>query len=177
MSLIVQTAHFPGVSPDTLYHAYLSSSEHSAMTADRRPAVFFRPNEGEVAHGQEGDELRAFGFPGLDGPTQYSVHAKILQLVPGKVIVLTWKNKAWKDALDPSEITDLDSTVILTFRKNLAGAEIQLVQANVPEYTIRLPETGEVDSLRSIVNTHWNLLYWEPMRQYFQKRPDEGESH
>src|SRR5947209_4828744 len=87
-----QTAHFPGVSSETLYNAYLSSRDHSTMTAGSRPAVFYRPTEGEVAHGQEGDELRAFGFSGPDGQTQFSLTARILQLVPGKVIVLTWKN-------------------------------------------------------------------------------------
>ena len=168
--MIAQTAHFPGVSPETLYTGYLSSKEHSAMTAGSRRASFFRPGEGEVASGKEGDELRAFGFSGPDGQTRFSLTAKILQLVPGRVIVLTWKNMVWNFALDPAEVTDLDSTVILTFRKNIAGAEIQLVQANVPDYKVGVPETGEIGSLSSIVNTHWSLLYWEPMRRYFQER-------
>jgi hypothetical protein len=167
--MIVQTVQFMGVSPETLYNAYLSSREHSAMTAGSRPAFFSRPSEGEVAQGQEGDELFAFGFSGPDGQTQFSLAAKILQLVPGKVIVLTWKNMVWNFALDPSEVTDLDSTVVLTFKKNIAGAEIHLVQANVPDYKVSVPETGEIGSLSSIVNTHWSLLYWEPMKQYFQK--------
>jgi hypothetical protein len=47
--MIAQTAHFPGVSPEILYTAYLSSREHSAMTAGSRPASFFRPGDGEVA--------------------------------------------------------------------------------------------------------------------------------
>jgi len=167
--MIAQTVQFTGISPETLYTAYLSSREHSAMTAGSRPAFFSRPPVGEVAQGQEGDELRAFGFTGPDGQPQFSLHARILQLVPGKLIVLTWKNMVWNYALDPSEITDLDSTVVLTFKKNLAGAEIQLVQANVPDYKVNVPETGEIGALSSIVNTHWSLLYWEPMRAYFQK--------
>lgn len=171
--MIAQTIQFTGISPETLYRAYLSSKEHSAMTADCRPAAFFRPAEGVVAHGQEGDELRAFGYPGFDGQTQFSLTATILQLVPEKLIVLTWKNMVWNYALDRSQVTDLDSTVVLTFQKNLAGAEIQLVQVNVPDYTVRIPETGETGSLHSIVNTHWNLLYWEPMRRYFQQRAEE----
>lgn len=167
--MIAQTAHFPGVSPEALYNAYLSSREHSAMTAGSRPASFFRSGEGEVAHGKEGDELRAFGFTGSDGQTRFSLTAKILQLVPGKLIVLTWKNIVWNFALDSGEVTDLDSTVVLTFQKNLTGAEIQLVQVNVPDYKVSVPETGEIGSLSSIVNTHWSLLYWEPMRKYFHK--------
>ena len=171
--MLAQTAQFTGVSPEALYSAYLSSSEHSAMTAEQRPAIFIRPGEGVVAHGEEGDELRAFGYPGFDGQTQFSLTAKILQLVPEKLIVLTWRNLVWNYALDRSEVRDLDSTVILTFHKNLAGAEIQLVQVNVPDYAVRVPETGETGSLRSIVNTHWNLLYWEPMRRYFRQRAEE----
>jgi hypothetical protein len=167
--MIAQTIQFMGVSPEALYNAYLSSREHSAMTAGSRPACFLRHSEGEVAYGQEGDELRAFGFTDADGQAQFSLTAKILQLVPGKVIVLTWKNMVWNFALDPSEITDLDSTVILTFRKNFAGAEIQLVQVNIPDYKVSVPETGEIGSLSSIVNTHWSILYWEPMKSYFHK--------
>lgn len=170
--MIAQTAHFPGVSPETLYNAYLSSREHSAMTAGSRPATFFRPGEGAVAHGREGDELHAFGFTGPDGQTQFALTARILQLVPGRLIVLTWKTFVWNLALDPGEVTDLDSTVVLTFRKTIAGAEIQLVQANVPDYKVSVPDTGEVGPLSSIVNTHWNLLYWEPMRSYFRERKE-----
>ena len=77
--MIAQTVQFTGISPETLYTAYLSSREHSAMTAGSRPAFFFRPSVGEVAHGQEGDELRAFGFTGADGQPQFSLHARILQ--------------------------------------------------------------------------------------------------
>ena len=102
--MIAQTVQFTGISPETLYTAYVSSREHSAMTAGSRPAFFFRPSRGEVAHGQEGDELRAFGFSGPDGQTQFSLTARILQLVPGKVIVLTWKNIVWNFALDPSHV-------------------------------------------------------------------------
>ncbi len=76
--IIAQTVQFTGVSPETLYNAYLSSREHSAMTAGGRPAFFFRPGDGEVAHGKEGDELRAFGFSGPDGQMQFSLAAKIL---------------------------------------------------------------------------------------------------
>jgi len=142
--MIAQTAHFPGVSPERLSTAYLSSQEHSAMTAGSRPASFFRPGEGQVASGKEGDEWRAFGETGPDGQTQFSLSAKIPQLVPGRLIVLTWKNRGWYCALDPGEITDLDSTVVFTFRKTSAGAEIQLVQVNVPDDKVKVPETGEV---------------------------------
>jgi hypothetical protein len=166
--MIAQTAHFAGVTPERLYHAYLSSTEHSAMTNGTRPARFYRPAEGEVAEGHAGDALHAFGVTNPDGTIQYLLTATILQLIPPQVIVLAWKTLPWTLALDPHEVSDLDSIVVLTFKNNFVGAEIQLVQVNVPEYTVRLPDTGEVGPLQSIVNTHWNVLYWEPMRAYFQ---------
>jgi uncharacterized protein YndB with AHSA1/START domain len=174
MSLIVQTAHFPGVDPDTLYHAYLSSQDHAAMTAGGLHAAFVRAGVGEVAHGQVGDTLRAFGAPGPDGEMRYSLQARIVALVPGRVIVMSWRNRLWDEPLDPADGTDLESTVVLTFRENVAGAEIQLVQANVPDYTAAIPELSEVGPASTIINTHWHLLYWEPMRQYFARRTPEG---
>jgi uncharacterized membrane protein len=39
----------------------------------------------------------------------------------------------------------------------------------VHKYKVSVPETGEIGALSSIVNTYWNMLYWEPMRVYFQK--------
>src|SRR5512133_2409599 len=113
--MIAQTAHFAGVGPDALYDAYLSSKEHSAMTAGGLPATFVRPGQGAVEHGREGDELRAFGMPGPDGQTRFSLGARVLRLVPKRVIVMSWRNMAWEQALDPDETTDLASTVELTF--------------------------------------------------------------
>jgi uncharacterized protein YndB with AHSA1/START domain len=167
--MIVQTAQFTGADPDTLYDAYLSSATHSAMTAGARPATFRRPGHGDVPDGNEGDELVAFGAQSEDGDTIYSLSARILRLVPKRLIVLSWRNMAWDQALDPDEITDLASTVELTFVANFAGAEVRLVQGNVPSYRVRIPDTGEVGPLEQIVNTHWSVLYWDPMRRFFNR--------
>lgn len=165
--LIAQTAQFGGVTPDVLYEAFLSAEQHAAMTAGSRPATFFRPSIGNVARGEVGDQLQAFGSVGPDGETRFSLTAQILALVPGRLIVMTWKNIAWEAALDLADITDLPSTVTLTFKANIAGAEVRLVQANVPDYPVRIADTGEVGPASAIINTHWSLLYWEPMRVYF----------
>ena len=93
--MIVQTAQFTGVDPDTLYDAYLSSATHSAMTAGARPATFRRPGLGDVPHGNEGDELVAFGTKGEDGQTTFSLGARMLRLVPKRLIVMSWRNMAW----------------------------------------------------------------------------------
>ena len=126
-----------------------------------------------MPHGSEGDELVAFGSEGDDGQVTFSLGARILRLVPKRVIVMSWKNMAWNQAIDPADVTDLASTVELTFAANFAGAEVRLVQSSVPTYPVRAPDTGEVGPLEQIVNTHWSLLYWEPMRRYFDRGDDK----
>jgi hypothetical protein len=190
--MIAQTAVFTGVSPEALYEAFLSAREHCAMTVDGvRPAVFLRDGAPVIGHPRVGDELRAVGLTDPQQRPVYVVEATILALVPGKTIVLSWKNVAWRLALDPKKITDVPSTAVLLFRKNVAGAEIQLVQVDVPDYEVRLPLVleeladivraeraaaqaapgGEFGPLSTLVNTHWSLVYWEPMKRYFQSRP------
>jgi len=166
--MIAQTHQFMGISPETLYNAYLSPKEHGAMTNDGNTIVTYnRPGAGEVAIGETGDELHAFGFIGEDGKVQDNVVGTIFRLVPGKLIVMSWKNLAWQWATDSQHITDFESTLILTFRKTAFGSEIQMVQVNLPDYEVHIPPTGETGALSSIVNTHWSLLYWEPMKKYF----------
>jgi len=168
ITVIAQTVQFSGVTPDRLHAAYLTAREHSAMTAGARPVAFVRPGEGEVAVGAVGDELRAFGEEVPGGELRYALRARLLHVVPGRLIVLSWKNKVWDLAIDSSDITDLASTVVLTFAANFAGAEVRLDHVNVPNYKVRVPDTGEVGPLSEIVNTHWSLLYWDPMREYFK---------
>jgi uncharacterized protein YndB with AHSA1/START domain len=189
--MIAQTAVFVGASPEALYQAFLSAREHAAMTVDgARPVVLERQGTAGVDRAQAGDVLRAVGLTGPDGQRVFVVEARILDLVTGKRIVLAWKNLAWRLALDPHKVTDLASTVVLDFQSNVAGAEIQLVQIGVPDYDVRLPLTleeladvhraeraaaqsapgGEVGPLSTLVNTHWSLVYWEPMKRYFHAR-------
>jgi hypothetical protein len=168
MTVIAQTAQFSGVTPDRLHAAYLSAQEHSAMTAGARPAAFVRPGGGEVAAGAVGDELRAFGEEMPSGELAYALRARLLHVVPGRLIVLSWKSKVWDLAIDASDITDLASTVVLTFAANFAGAEVRLDHVNVPNYKVRVPDTGEVGPARRDREPHWSLLYWDPMREYFK---------
>jgi hypothetical protein len=168
--MISQTVQFMGCNSRQLYDAYLSSADHAAMTVDGTQAATFRHGSQDVANGGVGDELLAFGMPGTDGKIVYGLRATVLQLIPDRLIVLSWKNKAWDCAIDPDDVSDFPSTVVLTFRDNIAGAEIGLSQVNVPDYKAKIPETGDVGPLSQIVNTHWSLLYWEPMRHYFAPR-------
>ena len=190
--MIAQTAVFFGTTPERLYQAFLSAREHQAMTLDgARPAQFCRPNVGEIERPAAGDELGAIGLTAPDGGSMFVVQATILELVPSTRIVLGWQNAGWKLALDPRKVSSVPSTAILLFKKNVAGAEIQLVQVGVPDYEVRLPVVleelsdipraqraaaegapgGEVGPLSTLVNTHWSLVYWEPMKRYFQTPP------
>jgi len=162
-----QTIQFNGASAGALYRAYLSSLQHAAMTVDGTYAATYRRRGEDVDTGAVGDELWAIGPAADDGKVQYSVSARVLELVPDRLVVLSWKNKAWDLAVEPSEVTDLPSTLVLTFTGNFMGAEIHLCQTNIPNYQVRIPETGEIGPLSEIVDRHWNILYWDPMRQYF----------
>ncbi|MGA9851665.1 MAG: SRPBCC domain-containing protein [Gammaproteobacteria bacterium] len=164
---VIQTAQFPGLSPGILYNAYLSSAEHSAMTG--YPATYYRPStKSDVTVGVEGDELRAFGIPAAGGKLQYLIGGRILRLIPNREIVMTWKANAWSEGIKPAEIPNLESVLILTFRKTFAGAEIQLVQVNVPDFGTTDPATSEVTTETTTVNTNWYYRYWSPMTKYFQ---------
>jgi len=166
--MLSQTAHFTGLGPERLYRAFLSAKDHAAMTADGRYLATFRRRViGDVLSGEEGDELLAFGVRGTRGDVVYRLTAKILHLVPEQMIVMAWKNAAWAATVDSNDATEMDSIVVLTFARNVSGAEIRLTQTNLPDYKVHLPDTGETGPLSQIVNTHWSLLYWEPMRNYF----------
>jgi hypothetical protein len=166
--MIIQNNQFTGVSPETLYHAYLNATEHGKMTSSGPESTsFYRPGVGNVAIGEVGDELRAWSFKDESGNLQHNLRAPILSLVPGKLIVQRWKNIPWTLATNPALITDLESTLVLTFKKTAFGAEIQMVHVNVPDYEVHIGQTGETAPLYTIVGTHWGLQYWEPMKKYF----------
>jgi hypothetical protein len=168
--MIIQTNQFIGVSSETLYNAYLNSIEHGRMTSSGEGAeltTWHRPGVGDVPNATVGDELRAWGFRDNDGNQVYNLRATILSLAPGKLIVQRWKNLPFNLATHPEQITDMESTLILTFKNTAFGSEIHMVHVNVPDYEVFIPQTGEKAPLNTIVNTHWGLQYWEPMKKYF----------
>ncbi len=170
-----QTIQFNGATARALYRAFLSSAQHAAMTAGGTCAATYRRRGADVDTGAAGDELRAIGLTADDGTVRYSVSARVLELVPDRLIMLSWTNKAWDLAVQPGDVTDLPSTLVLTFTGNFMGAEIHLSQANIPSYQVHIPETGEIGPLSEIVGRHWNILYWDPMRQYFANLVTTGE--
>ncbi len=166
---ITQVAEFPGLTPQQLYDAYLSSKDHAAMTGF--PATYYRPSsKSDVATGQEGDELHAFGMTGADGKLHYLIHGRILRLIPGHVVVMSWSATTWGL---PDDAPVPESELVLTFRKTPEGAEIRLMQANVPD----LPggsAAGDGATEPDAVNANWYYRYWEPMRKYFTAQAKTG---
>lgn len=166
---VIQSAEFPGLTPQQLYDAYLSSKDHAAMTGF--PATYYRPSsKSDVAIGQEGDELHAFGMTGADGKLHYLIHGRILRLIPGHVVVMSWSAATWSL---PDDAPVPESELVLTFRKTAEGAEIRLVQANVPD----LPggsAMGDGATEPDAVNTNWYYRYWEPMQKYFAAQAKTG---
>lgn len=167
---LIQTIQFVGVSPETLYNAYLSSADHGKMTTSgdgEDKTTWFRPGFGNVPTGKVGDELRCWGFTDQSGNQLYNLKAPVLELVPDKLIVQTWKNIPFTLATNKALVTDTPSTLVLSFRKTALGSEIHMVHINVPDYEVFIEQTGEKDALGNIINTHWGLQYWEPMQKFF----------
>ena len=168
--MIIQTNQFVGVQPEALYRAYLNSTEHGKMTTSGegpQRTTWFRPGQGNIEDARVGDELRAWGFTDREGRQVYNLTARVLSLVEGKLIVQSWKNLPFKMAVQPDQATEMESTLILTFKKTAFGSEIHMAHVNVPDYEVFIQQTGEKAPLNSIVNTHWGLQYWEPMKKYF----------
>jgi uncharacterized protein YndB with AHSA1/START domain len=162
---VIQTAQFRGVTPQQIYDAYLSSKDHAGMTG--MPATWFRPGTGkDVATGQVGDEFHGFGMTGRDGKFQYLIGGRLLDLVPGREIVMTWKATAW----GPRAGTP-DCILTLTFAKTPEGTEIRLVQVNVPDFAdaddIKAASVDGAATETDHVNTNWYFRYWEPMQKFF----------
>jgi hypothetical protein len=166
---LMQTVQFEGATPELLYSIFLDAKEHGAACGRGPVEVDPRVGGRIAAFGLSREQCAAWrGCDSVRGPSTL-VQATILKLVPGREIVLAWRNLAWRQAVRPSEETDLESIVTLTFTRNAAGAQIELVQVNVPEYLVRMPD-DEQGPLSSLVNTHWNLVYWDPWRPYVARR-------
>jgi uncharacterized protein YndB with AHSA1/START domain len=118
-------------SPARLYAMYLDPKTHAAIT-------------GEPARigSKRGAAFRAFGG---------TLTGTILQTVPNKLIVQSWRASHWKKS-------DLDSTLVLSFRPDPKGGRIHLVHVNVPDHDYEGVKEG------------WRIYYWKPWRDYLKDR-------
>ena len=165
-----QTVHFNGASAKQMFGLYASSEGHQSITG--LPANYLDGAGAVVSDAIVGGQLMAFCFE----PDKCAVNARVLDIQenPGVyTIVMSWWNFGWLQAIDTADFTleqrgAPDSLLIVTFRDTLRGAQVELVQANVPDYRVVIPNpdgTEENGPLSTIVNTHWNTLYWDKLRR------------
>jgi activator of HSP90 ATPase len=126
LKTIQQSVVLPA-SPARLYAMYLNPKTHVAITGE--PAKIDR---------KRGAVFRAF---------EGTLTGTILQTVPNKLIVQSWRASYWKKS-------DLDSTLILSFQPDPKGGRIHLVHVNVPDHDYEGVKEG------------WFIYYWRPWRNY-----------
>ncbi len=123
------------VPPERLYRLYLNAREHAAAC---------------------GGWGRAKITPRVGGRMAMAPHikGKFLLLVPGRMIVQTWRGSNWKTS-------DLDSVLTFTFRRIPGGARLTMVHANVPD-----------DRAKSIGSRTggWHGHYWRPWRAHLRRK-------
>ena len=74
-----------------------------------------------------------------------------LSIVPGRMIVQTWRGSDWKQS-------DPDSILILSFERENSAAVLKMVHANVP------------DKHKDHLNQGWKDHYWVPWKQHLKSR-------
>ena len=128
---IEQKPFFKNTTPGRLYDIYMSSKEHGKMIGAK---VSIKDEEGTK-------------FKAHDG----WIIGKNLQLIPGKLIIQSWRGKDWRK-------NEIDSTLILRFNKVRGGAEIHMVHANVS------------DRYAKDIDQGWDQYYWKNLRKYLNSK-------
>jgi uncharacterized protein YndB with AHSA1/START domain len=123
--------------PGELFDMYLNPKLHSAIIG---APVLIGPRAGAK-------------FSAFDGALQ----GTILQVVPKRLIVQSWRAAHWK-------VTDIDSTLILTFWPERRGTRIELVHVNVADHDFAGVSEG------------WEIYYWTPWREYLKEHRTRGRA-
>jgi uncharacterized protein YndB with AHSA1/START domain len=118
---------FP-VPPKKLYEAWLDSDTHAEFTG--AAAIFDAKVKGRYTTWDE------------------YIEGVILELVPNKKIVMTWRTDDFSDF-------DEDSKVELTFEKIKTGTRLHLKHTNIPKLQSKRYKEGWID------------FYFNPMKEYF----------
>ena len=126
---IQQSVKF-SVPPDRLFGIYMNSRKHAAAI-----------NSTVSVQRKVGGRFAAF-----DGV----LRGTILAIVPGRMIVQSWRGSDWRKS-------ELDSILTLTFEKAGRGARLGLVHANIP------------DRRAASIQRGWHSHYWRPWRAYLRK--------
>lgn len=127
---IISGATFP-VSPQTLFRTFMDARLHAAAIGDTariNPKV--------------GGRFALFGN---------SILGRTLHVVPGSLVVQTWRGSHWR-ASDP------DSILVVRFSGTAKKGRMELVHEGVPAHDWRGVTEG------------WKQYYWKPWAAYFGKR-------
>ncbi len=114
-----------------LYAMYLNPRTHAAITG----------HEVEIG-ARPGARFRAFNG---------ALTGRILQTVPGRLIVQAWRSRAFHKG-------DVDSTLVLRFTATGKKGRIDLMHVNVPDHDYRGVDNG------------WRQYYWKPWRKFLAAR-------
>lgn len=131
MANVIRQTVTLNASPGELFSTYLSPRKHAAVIGDR-----------VSISRRVGAKFTAFG--GV-------LRGKNLLIVPGRLIVQTWRAKPWKKS-------DPDSILILLFSKSPDGGRIDLLHVNVPAYD------------HAGVTKGCPQYYWNPWKTYLKRR-------
>jgi activator of HSP90 ATPase len=122
---IEQTVTFDNTTADELFSIFTDSETHGEITgAD------------VTISARQGAKFSCFNG---------NVTGKNLLIIPGKMIVQSWRGNVWGK-------NDPDSILMLVFSAVKGGAQIYLVHANTPDQ----------------FDERWNEFYWKPMKQYLK---------
>jgi len=130
MKTIVQKVKFKA-SPKQLYDLFLDSKKHSVGTGGKAKAS------------------RKVGgsFTAWEG----YIRGKNIALVPGRMIVQSWRTATFKPG-------DHDSILVLTFEKAPGGSLLTMTHTAVP------------DKIAPDFAKGWYQHYWNPIRKYFKSK-------
>ena len=134
MARTISIAALLPASAAELYAMYVDGKTHSAITG--APAV--------VA-ARAGSPFSAFG--GM-------LRGTMLHVVPGKLIVQSWRSSGWKKS-------DADSTLVIAFVAQGKKTRVELTHVNVPD-----------DDFGGVSNG-WEQYYFAPWREYLANRKVE----
>jgi activator of HSP90 ATPase len=138
MKTLTQKVVFKNTTPEELYEMYMDAKLHTMLTGDTAKITK-----------KEGAKFTAYGT---------YILGKNLQLVPGKLIVQSWRGGDWKK-------TDLDSTFILQFEKKGNDAILNMVHANLPD--------DQADGIKS----GWDDFYWTPWKAHLAGQKVKRKEH
>ena len=130
MARTIQIAASLPAPPEQLFDMYLDPLAHAAFTG--------MPVTVSMTAGS--------AFSAFNGV----ITGTILQVVPKRLIVQSWRSPYWG-------VSDLESTLVLTFLPDNDGARIELTQVNV------------VDADFAGVSHGWEKYYWAPWREFLQR--------